>query len=685
MSLRALRKMQGGRGEMDFPSNGEEKDKDDEDEDEGDDVLNVVKPLNRFDLLIGGSPSESEVKEDDDVTEVYEVGDGEVRKDGLSPQPPMGVGAKKKRRKRKKKGRTKVPASSEDNMDPDLDEVESSLKQVNAMLGDATPRAEKGQAVVKLARNPLQVEHKHLNPQNEMKRIFGSRVVQANENNRRRGRGRAMKSTWIVQGHPHWAQNTPKPGISMKITESSASYQCFKYVHNATYQQAQFRFLDAVETLNPENIMALLNLEPYHIDTLLQVAEIFRIGDDSATAGELIERALYVLEMASHPLFNIATGTCRLPYKHQENRCMHVALFRHILNVGQKGCHRTALELCKLLLSLSPDDDPLAVSLMIDFYAIRAQEYAWLVGLYDTYEPTKNLSQLPNFAFSVGLALFHLSQGEGAAVGRERRDGTRNTPLVNEIGTPEELKVRADEMLQQALILFPGVLIPLLDKCGVQPDAKVSSHAFFGPSAQNGQNKGLVQLASLYVGRNYHLWKEPEVLSWLEANVNIVLERSDKEDPLVKEGEEKRKVRYQGTPTAIYRHIILAEVKDATAALPPSLSKSPVMSFDPLPPMDTVCDYVRPRSEGNQPSASSSGILTSFFRSIMPNYDPNAPEPEDLGEADGADGGDGGTGELRASVNSLLEAMRDLLSNIHLPEPADHDADHSDDEGQEWD
>lgn len=34
----------------------------------------------------------------------------------------------------------------------------------------------------KIKKNLLTVEHKHLNPQNEMKRIFGSRVVQASEN-----------------------------------------------------------------------------------------------------------------------------------------------------------------------------------------------------------------------------------------------------------------------------------------------------------------------------------------------------------------------------------------------------------------------------------------------------------------------------------------------------------------------
>ena len=63
------------------------------------------------------------------------------------------------------------------------------------------------------------------------------------------------------------------------------------------------------------------------------------------------------------------------------------------------------------------------------------------------------------------LTIFFLNQGE-------------------DVGTPEELRKRADEMLQRALIMFPGVLIPLLDKCSIQPDPVVSAHPFFGPDAQ---------------------------------------------------------------------------------------------------------------------------------------------------------------------------------------------------------
>ncbi|KAK8734951.1 hypothetical protein OTU49_005742, partial [Cherax quadricarinatus] len=219
----------------------------------------------------------------------------------------------------------------------------------------------------------------------------------------------------------------------------------------------------------------LLNHEPFHVDTLLQVSEIFRLGDDSAMAAQLIERALYVLESASHPLFNIATGVCRLQYRQQENRSLFIALFRHILNVGQKGCYRTALELCKLLLNLSPDDDPLAVSLMIDFYALRAQEYEWLVALFDLYEPSKNLSMLPSFAFSVPLALFHLSVGVDQSSARDKRELVKAAALAEELGTPEEMRKRADTMIQKALIMFPGVLVPLLDKCNIQPDPVVAS------------------------------------------------------------------------------------------------------------------------------------------------------------------------------------------------------------------
>ena len=139
-------------------------------------------------------------------------------------------------------------------------------------------------------------------------------------------------------------------------------------------------------------------------------------------------------------------------------RALFLAIFKHLVSIGQRGCYRTALEFCKLLYSLDLENDPLAVILMMDFYAIRAQEYAWFIDFFNYYEPKKNLSQLPNFAYAIALAHFHQSKLD-------------SVPLH-----------QADDYLQKALLMFPAVLIPLLEKCSIQADAEVSKHPYFMPN-----------------------------------------------------------------------------------------------------------------------------------------------------------------------------------------------------------
>lgn len=56
----------------------------------------------------------------------------------------------------------------------------------------------------------------------------------------------------------------------------------------------------------------------------------------------------------------------------------------------------------------------------------------------------------------------------------------------------------------------------------------------------------------------------------------------------------RRKVLYQRAPRNIHRHVVLSEIKEAVAALPPDVTTQSVMGFDPLPPVDTIYSYVRP-------------------------------------------------------------------------------------------
>lgn len=114
----------------------------------------------------------------------------------------------------------------------------------------------------------------------------------------------------------------------MRPVDSSQGGSWFTLDHSPTYQATQMRFLSAVESLNPDQIVALLNTHPMHIDSMLQLSDICKMGDDSAMAAELVERTLYALESSFHPCFSLANGNSHLDYKRQENRALFIALFR---------------------------------------------------------------------------------------------------------------------------------------------------------------------------------------------------------------------------------------------------------------------------------------------------------------------------------------------------------------------
>uniref|UniRef100_A0A8C0EJ06 Transcription factor 25 n=2 Tax=Bubo bubo TaxID=30461 RepID=A0A8C0EJ06_BUBBB len=459
--------------------------------------------------------------------------------------------------------------SPEDN---DLEDIDSLLEKIEDTSG-LSQQTQSG--IIADSRPLLYVEHRNLNPENELKRYFGARAVLGDQRPRQRQR-QYVRSTWLTAPKNTWPRYS-KTGIAMQLVDTRRGVQHFTFEHHREYQQVQFKFLDAVESMDPNNIVLLLQMNPYHVDSLLQLSDVCRMQEDQEMARDLIERALYSLECAFHPVFSLTSGTCRLDYRRPENRAFFLALFKHLMFLEKRGCPRTALEFCKLILSLDPENDPLCVLLLIDFLSLRAREYTFLTRIFQEWESHRNLSQLPNFAFSVPLAYFFLSQQE------ERSE--------LEISQARE---RAARLIQLALIMFPSVLMPLLDRCSVQPDARVTSHPFFGLNAQISQPPALNQLTSLYVGRTHSLWKDPAVMAWLETHVHEVLRMVDARDPLVEDSEHKRKMRYQSAPRNIYRHVILSEMKEATAALPLEVTSQPVMGFDPLPPLDSIISYTRP-------------------------------------------------------------------------------------------
>uniref|UniRef100_A0A803VYF4 Transcription factor 25 n=1 Tax=Ficedula albicollis TaxID=59894 RepID=A0A803VYF4_FICAL len=536
---------------------------------------------------------------------VTEETDGDGQREAQE-QPDQTLATSNKPRKKKKKRKTKKNSAGETVEDNDLEDIDSLLERIEDPR--LAPQSQGG--ITPDSRPLLYVEHRNLNPENELKRYFGARAVLGDQRPRQRQR-QYVRSMWLTAPKNTWPRYS-KTGITMQLLDTRRGVQHFAFEHHREYQQVQFKFLDAVESMDPNNIVLLLQMNPYHVDSLLQLSDVCRMQEDQEMARDLIERALYSLECAFHPVFSLTSGTCRLDYRRPEN-------------------------------SLDPENDPLCVLLLIDFLSLRAREYTFLTRLFQEWESHRNLSQLPNFAFSVPLAYFFLSQQE------ERPELERS-----------QARERAAQLVQLALIMFPSVLMPLLDHCSVQPDARVASHPFFGLNAQISQSPALNQLTSLYVGRTHALWKDPAVMAWLEPHVHEVLRMVEAQDTLVQEAEHKRKIRYQSAPRNIYRHIILSEMKEATAALPLEVTSQPVMGFDPLPPLDSIVSYTRPERTSHP---SNESTLSLFFRSLLPNFNLQGDVRHDGDDEAGA------AQDLNQGVNRLMAAMRDMLANIQFQEP----------------
>jgi len=128
-------------------------------------------------------------------------------------------------------------------------------------------------------------------------------------------------------------------------------------------------------------------------------------------------------------------------------------------------------------------------------------------------------------------------------------------------------------MIQYAVLMFPSVILPLLDKAGIQVDTKVKFHNYFNNYAEMHQSRALKLLCDLYVWRTHHVWKEPTVPSWLEGNVSKAISKIAQKESVIADYADKRKKRYTAAaPRSVLRHLVLVDEKDLSINFPPVLS-----------------------------------------------------------------------------------------------------------------
>ena len=114
----------------------------------------------------------------------------------------------KKKRKNKKKRRSgpKQKVSSEDVDGEDIDEITRTVKLVDKMFGTSSSHVgmhhNDPEPIYAVPKTLLSVQHKNLNPQTELKKMFGKVVNQEQQKKRRGGNFRSLKAASVLMTNP---------------------------------------------------------------------------------------------------------------------------------------------------------------------------------------------------------------------------------------------------------------------------------------------------------------------------------------------------------------------------------------------------------------------------------------------------------------------------------------------------
>ncbi|KAL0720214.1 hypothetical protein Bca4012_034813 [Brassica carinata] len=585
-------------------------DEEEEEEDEEEDPGGRSSSINPFDLLNEGD------EEDPESEKETEIDDEKKDEDADNVQPPSKNKSKKKKKKKSKESRSNVVVKPEITLDETLEALS---------LGGANSKQEEVQETKPASSRPvLEIDPKYLNLENELRRMYGSKVVKSLESSSqgggggssRQGRGgrrgvHHISKTVLITPMENWARWDRS--FSMEFLETKDGYNYFRYIHSSSYEQAQRSFQAAQNLHDLNGVASVLINHPYHIDSLITMADYFKFAGDHQMAADAIGKCLYGLERAWHPMFTPFNGNCRLKFTHDTNKPFFTTLFAHMRNMDRRGCHRSALEVCKLLLSLDTDN-PVGALFCVDYFALRAEEFAWLEEFSEEYHSENSLWLFPNFSYSLAIARVYLEKTESTS-----SDTSKSSSL---------------DLMMQALKLHPTVLKKLVEKVPLKDQAwaKILKHYYF--RSDQSKNPSLDHLISIYVERNYLIWRLPDVQKLLRSAAELLIKSLDEKES---DAEDFLSVREEAFPAKHneYSHLSTHDFSDSTPTLPP----------------DNLQNFVAadPRMGGDQVAAGGGGQQA-------------APPVRDV-----------------ANRNPLAVFLESMLPWVNLGDGDDDDADHQPD------
>ncbi|KAK8850487.1 hypothetical protein IAR55_004405 [Kwoniella newhampshirensis] len=587
-------------------------DKSEEEDEEEEEQVKVTAggPINAF-AALGGESGEDAEEAEDEEEEAPTVAVKKTKKKKNKKKKPTGstvdmpgdatpanVGTPGNAGGKKKKGKGDPFAG--------MDEVDRALAELKLQYGDdkgseAGPSrtAETAETTSNMAfRNLLSVDPKNLDADAELRRFFGSKVIASTAqsgNKHRPGPSSKLRYT-ISKPKPTYPPATSLAGLIMREmvdTEVEELYErrsrervdkgekWFTFEHTGPWREIERQFMGAVQSHDPNELMALLQVYPWHVDTLLQMSEVYRLQADIGAASDFAERALYAFDRCLMPAFSVSSGASRLDFDRVENRPMFTALHRIISYLGRRGCWVTAFNFAKLLFALDPEGDPHGAAFWLDFLAVKSGNGAWLLSMLEqghTNSAAASWYAYPGMAYAKALAL------------RAEEERQKNKD-----------RTRSDGALQEAITDFPQVVTILADKIGASLPDGARSHPLLQVEAgySDSPNNVMHLLSHIYVARSEALWKDSDRIQWLESQVAIGLSKMN--EPTAKTARDDALALIQAprdpvdeslnVPLFVCRHVLCSESTSWMGFLPSIITSRPFHAYDPLPPTTATSVY----------------------------------------------------------------------------------------------
>ncbi|KAF8173869.1 transcriptional repressor TCF25-domain-containing protein [Mycena galopus ATCC 62051] len=506
-----------------------------------------------------------------------------------SPRAPGPI--VKNEKKAAKKAKARERKADKDEFDQALAELSIKYPELQDVVSSSNETASTSASLASL----LSVSLANLDSEAEMRKFFGARVVQANKTGTSgSARRQTAQRSNLTRPPAVWFQTAPREGLSLRALSNeelgtklahhawdrARDEKWWTVEYSKKYKSVTLAFMTIVYSGDPNGFYGLLQKFPWHGDTLLQLAEVFRHREEYAQAVEYVDRALFSYERAFFGSFNFTTGLNRLDFDHIENRPFFLAIHRQTTDLQRRGCVRTAFEFARLLLSLDPANDPHGALLHLDFLAVKTGMGQWLLDMFDLYSTRRSRPQtkdaradpslLPGWSYARALVL---------RTAQKSKDPTAGTAALIE-----------------AIRDFPSVVPLLADKLDVSLPNTIRGHRDFKIETDGNNLRApeaaLHLLSHLYAQRSSPLWKDEA--SWFTSTVTAEYSSLPASLPLSHRRQDFLSL-YQNLNLrySIYRHVTVLETsyRRLFSYIPSEVLAVKALQCDPLPPPTAVTSY----------------------------------------------------------------------------------------------